>query len=128
MRGKILNIGVIIVIAAIISGCASRCITVPKRANNAQSFGAGFGELEASPPITKTLSNGQLQGQVMIKNKKSSHQHFQYQVHWLDENGFTTGQPQAWNPIEIYGNLQKTITFTAPIPNAKDYNVLLCRS
>ena len=128
MRNNIINLGLIIIIAAIISGCASRCITVSKRADSAERFGSGFGELQALPPTTKTLTNGQLQGKIIIKNTKSSNQNFQYQVDWLDENGFSTGQTQAWNPVEIYGNLQKTITFTAPTPNAKDYNISLCRS
>ena len=103
-------------------------MTVSKRADSAQIFGTGFGEFQALPPTTKTLKNLQLEGKITVKNKESSNQNFQYQVDWLDENGFSTGQTQAWNPVEICGNLQKTITFTAPTPNAKDYNISLCRS
>ncbi|MBK2125631.1 DUF1425 domain-containing protein [Fangia hongkongensis] len=111
----------------LLSGCASRCITLPSNASSSESFGSGFGQLKAMQPATHTVPGGNIQGQVQVMNKKSSNQNFQYQVNWFDKQGVAVGQPQPWTPVEIYGDLQKTLTFTAPMPTASSYSVSFCR-
>ncbi|WP_119328218.1 DUF1425 domain-containing protein [Cysteiniphilum halobium] len=108
-------------------GCASRCITIPANATSAKSFGSGFGQLKAMQPTVRTSAGDTLQGKVLVQNKKSATQKFQYQVQWLDKNGFNVGQAQPWTPVEVYGDLQKMITFSAPTPDATSYNISFCR-
>ncbi len=121
------DVGFVGVMVMVLTGCASRCITMPANANTSQSFGSGFGQLKAIQLSTRTSAGDTLQGQVIVENKKSSNQQFQYQVQWLDKNGFNVGQLQPWTPVELYGDLQKTITFSAPTPQATSYNISFCR-
>ncbi|WP_162902211.1 DUF1425 domain-containing protein [Facilibium subflavum] len=111
-----------------LSGCASRCITVPANATDSQRFGSGFGQLTASQPSVHRVDNGNIQGQISVKNNKSANQNFQYQIQWFDKTGVAVGQPQPWTPVQVYGDLQKTITFTAPMPNATSYRISFCRA
>ena len=119
--------GLLAILVLGLSGCASRCITLPANTVSAESFGSGFCQLKAMQPVVKTSAGDTLQGQVLVQNKKSSTQKFQYQVQWLDKTGFNVGQPQPWTPVELYGDLQKLISFNAPAPQATSYNISFCR-
>ena len=111
----------------LLSGCASRCITLSSNSGGADSFGSGFGQLKASAPAVKVTNGDMLQGQVTVKNKKSLNEDFQYQVNWLDKSGYQVGQPQPWTPVEIYADLQKTIQLKSPSPQAVSYTISFCR-
>ncbi|MFZ9034593.1 MAG: DUF1425 domain-containing protein [Francisellaceae bacterium] len=109
----------------LLSGCASQCVSVPSTSKEATSFGSGFGQLKALPPSSREV-DGFLQANITVKNKKSSTQNFQYQVQWFDQSGYNTGQPQPWTPVEVYADLSKTLSLTAPMQNARSYNIEFC--
>ena len=64
-----------------LTGCASRLITIRSNTTSAESFGLSFGQLKAMQLVVIiTSASDILQGQVLVQNKKSAMQNFQYQV------------------------------------------------
>ena len=110
-----------------ISGCASRCIQLSSSRVASERFGSGFGQLKVMPPSVRTAPGGNLEGQVTVVNREASNEYFQYQVHWFDEAKLEVGKTEPWTPVEVYGDLQKTLRFTSPLPNATSYQISFCR-
>ena len=123
----LIYIGCLLVSMLTLSSCAITCINVPSADFVSKSFWFYFGQLTALSVKNKDVGNGYRQGQVDVKNNKSSNQMFKYRVSWFNKDGVLIGQPQPWTPVQLYPNLTKSIVFTSHSSDAYSYSVAMCR-
>ena len=69
--------------------------------------------------------DGLLRVQVTISSTSTSNQQLYYRFRWLDNDGFTVGEEEAWKPAVIYAHQSKVISTSSPNLKATDFRVEL---
>lgn len=69
--------------------------------------------------------DGLLRIQVTISNTDNSNQQLYYRFRWLDDDGFTVWDEEAWKPEVIYGMQKKVIHAVSPSFKATDFRLEL---
>lgn len=69
--------------------------------------------------------DGLLRIQVTISNTDNSNQQLYYRFRWLDDDGFTVWDEEAWKPEVIYGLQKKVIQAVSPTFKATDFRLEL---
>lgn len=100
---------------------------------NAAEGGSIASKVEALSPMTylqvsdlrAAKRDGLLRVQVTISNSSTSKQQLYYRFRWLDDDGFTVGEDEAWKPETIYAQQRKVINTSSPNLKATDFRVEL---
>lgn len=69
--------------------------------------------------------DGLLRIQVTISNTDNSNQQLYYRFRWLDDDGFTVWDEEAWKPETLYGLQKKVIQAVSPTFKATDFRLEL---
>lgn len=56
-------------------------------------------------------------------NSSNSDDQFEYRIKWLDADGFSASNDEAWKPVTIHGQQQLSIQGIAPTPQATDFYI-----
>lgn len=84
----------------------------------------GFqGELEILRPIMRRNDDGRLHVQFELHNKKTRDLAFEYAITWRDADDFVVETPWHWTPMSIVGQGFRTISVTAPTPEANQWEL-----
>lgn len=74
-----------------------------------------------------TQRNGLLQVQATILNGRI-HQDIVYRTKWLDKDGFSVWDDEAWKPLALYARQKQNLLLVAPTPKAVDFRIELQRA
>ncbi len=116
--------------------CAA-CRTTPKGNQNTYTGSEGSHEvgrmegnqdlanrLEIVDPKSRRLEDNRLQVQFDLRNKRSSTTEFAWTVDWFDASGFQVAQgSRHYEPLSLGGGAWKTLTITAPTPEAVSWRL-----
>lgn len=69
--------------------------------------------------------DGLLRIQATLENTSSDNQQLYYRFRWLDADGFTVWDEEAWKPEVVYGMQKKVIAVVAPTFKATDFRLEL---
>lgn len=69
--------------------------------------------------------DGLLRIQTTFSNSSNETQQFYYRFRWLDNDGFTVWEEEAWKPEVVYGLQKKVINVASPSFKATDFRLEL---
>jgi len=113
------------------------CRTTPKGTENTYTGTEGsmeIGRIEGNQmlasrlkivdPKSRRLADGRLQVQFDLRNSSSSQTEFAWTVDWFDASGFEISQAShRYEPVALGGGAWKTLTITAPTPEAVSWRL-----
>lgn len=71
--------------------------------------------------------DGLLQVQATLQNGRL-HQDIVYRTKWLDKDGFSVWEDEAWKPLALYARQKQNLLLIAPTPKAVDFRIELQRA
>lgn len=74
-----------------------------------------------------TQRNGLLHVQATLLNGRV-HQDIVYRTKWLDKDGFSVWDDEAWKPLSMYARQKQNLLLVAPTPKAMDFRIELQRA
>lgn len=77
--------------------------------------------------MRSTQRNGLLHVQATLLNGRV-HQDIVYRTKWLDKDGFSVWDDEAWKPLSMYARQKQNLLLVAPTPKAMDFRIELQRA
>ncbi len=75
--------------------------------------------------LRATKRDNLLRIQAEITNTGSRNQQLYYRFKWLDQDGFSVWDEEAWKPVIVYGAQKQTISAVSPTFKASDFRLIL---
>jgi uncharacterized caspase-like protein len=75
--------------------------------------------------LRATRRDNLLRIQAEVTNSSSSNQQLYYRFKWLDSDGFSVWDEEAWKPVIIYGSQKQVINTVSPTFKATDFRLIL---
>jgi len=72
--------------------------------------------------LRTTQRDGLLRVQATLQNGRKS-QDIVYRARWLDQDGFSVWEDEAWKPLSLYDHQKMTLQFIAPTAKAVDFRI-----
>jgi uncharacterized protein YcfL len=61
--------------------------------------------------------------EAQFSNSGPGDDQFEYRIKWLDRDGFSAGDEEAWKPVLIHGQQKVQIQAIAPVQEAVDFKI-----
>ncbi|MEI7429380.1 MAG: DUF1425 domain-containing protein [Betaproteobacteria bacterium] len=75
--------------------------------------------------LRATRRDNLLRIQAEVTNSSSSTQQLYYRFKWLDSDGFSVWDEEAWKPVLVYGAQKQVISTVSPTFKATDFRLIL---
>ena len=133
--GLLMLVGIVMAVgaAALFSGCANRSANIVSGVAVAEGADLPYSYIINNKKLADRVEvvrldartvDGIAQAQITVLNNTKKSQRFEYWVQWFDKDGFAISSAvQSWQPVLIYGRMEKTLLATAPSEDAVRYRV-----